>query len=270
MNLNKQTSKEIYSQYKLGLTHEKRIVLFWQLLIFISFFTLWEFASRLYWIDPLIFSSPTKIADLLIEKFADGSMIIHLQVTLFETVLGFILGTLLGILIATALWSSKRLANISDPYLVILNAMPKVALGPIIIVALGPGYFSIIAMGAIVSVVITAIVVYSAFREVDPNFEKVLQSFGASRWQCFTEAIFPATLPTMISTLKVNVGLSWVGVIVGEFLVSKHGLGYLIIYGFQVFDFTLVMSSLLLIAICAAVMYKLVEKLERQLIKHTI
>src|SRR5690625_1931848 len=197
-------------------------------------------------------------------------MLTHVQISLFETVLGFIIGTLIGIVTASLLWSSPRLSKIMDPYLVIMNAMPKVALGPIMIVALGPGYVSIIAMGAIVSVVITTLVVYSAFKEVDPNFVKVLKSFGATRWQCFKEAIFPATLPTMISTLKVNVGLSWVGVIVGEFLVSKNGLGYLIIYGFQVFDFTLVMASLLLIAIFAAIMYKLVEKLERQLIKHTI
>src|SRR5690625_2891236 len=258
---------DFFQQYKDRLKHEKKIVLLWQIIIFISTFSLWEYASRMHWIDPLIFSSPSRVVSLLWEKFADGSMFLHLQVTLFETVLGFIIGTVSGIIIATVLWSSKRLANILDPYLVILNAMPKVALGPIIIVALGPGYFSIIAMGAIVSVIITTIVVYSAFREVDPNFEKVLKSFGATRWQCFTEAIFPATLPTMISTLKVNVGLSWVGVIVGEFLVSKHGLGYLIIYGFQVFDFTLVMASLILIAICAAIMYKLVEGLERQLIK---
>src|SRR5690625_6516988 len=112
--------------------------------------------------------------------------------------------------------------------------MPKVALGPIIIVALGPGYLSIIMMGAIISVVITTLVVYSAFNEVDPNYEKVLRSFGASRWQCFNEAIFPATLTAMILKLKVRVGLAWVGVIVGEFLVSKQGLGYIIIYGFQV------------------------------------
>ncbi|WP_337018551.1 ABC transporter permease, partial [Oceanobacillus massiliensis] len=103
---------------------------------------------------------------------------------------------------------------------------------------------------------------------VDPNYEKVLQSFGASRWQCFREAIFPAAMPAMISTLKVNVGLSWVGVIVGEYLVSKQGLGYLIIYGFQVFDFTLVMASLVIIAILAAIMYKLVEKLESWLIRN--
>src|SRR5690625_4586040 len=179
------------------------------------------------------------------------------------------IGTFLGSILCTLLSTSKKLANISDPYLVILNAMPKVALGPIIIVALGPGYISIIMMGAIISVIITTIVVYTAFNEVDSNYVKVLQSFRATRWQCFKHAIFPATLPTMISTIKVNVGLSWVGIIVGEFLVSKQGLGYLIIYGFQVFDFSLVMSSLIVIAVIAAIMYKIVEKIEGWLIKHT-
>lgn len=260
---------QLFRQYVQKLQREQRVVWIWQAIIAIVFFSLWEIASRLYWIDPLIFSSPSKVYHLLIAKFSDGTMLKHVQITLFETILGFILGTLIGIIFASVLWSSHRISKVLDPYLVILNAMPKVALGPILIVALGPGYFSIIAMGALVSVIITTLVVYSAFNEVDPNYEKVLISFGATRWQCFKNAIFPATLPTMISTLKVNVGLAWVGVIVGEFLVSKHGLGYLIIYGFQVFDFSLVMSSLILIAIIAALMYKLVEKLEGWLIKHT-
>lgn len=266
----KETIDRIFhANYLQRIKREKRTVFIWQLFLFICFITLWELASRFHFIDPLLFSSPTKVVQLLYEKLLDGSIINHLATTLFETVLGFIIGTLLGIVIASLLWSSKRFAKISDPYLVIFNAMPKVALGPIIIVALGPGYISIIMMGAIISVIITTIVVYSAFMEVDPNYDKVLFSFGATKWQRFKEAIFPATLPTMISTLKVNVGLSWVGVIVGEFLVSNKGLGYLIIYGFQVFDFTLVMASLAIIAICAAIMYKMVEKLEKWLIKHT-
>lgn len=260
---------KLFHQYKSQLKKEKKIVFSWQLLILISFFALWEIASRLYWVDPLLFSSPSRVFKLIFGKIMDGSIIIHVQVTLFETVLGFVIGTFAGIVIATILWSSLRFSKIMDPYLVIMNAMPKVALGPIIIVSLGAGYLSIIMMGAIISVIITTLVVYAAFKEVDPNYEKVLKGFGATRWQIFKDAIFPATLPTMISSLKVNVGLSWVGVIVGEFLVSKDGLGYLIIYGFQVFDFTLVMASLLLISVFAAIMYKVVEKIEAWLIKHT-
>ncbi|HAM79334.1 ABC transporter permease [Ornithinibacillus bavariensis] len=261
--------QQLLNMHMQKLKRERKIVVIWQIFILIGFFGLWEFASRMNWLDPLIFSSPSRVYNLLLEKLSDGSILTHTWVTLIETLLGFIIGTLLGIILATLLWSSTRFSKILDPYLVILNAMPKVALGPIIIVALGPGYVSIISMGAIISVIITTIVVYTGFREVDPNYEKVLKSFGASRWQCFKSAVFPATLPVMISTLKVNVGLSWVGVIVGEFLVSKVGLGYLIVYGFQVFDFTLVMAALILIACIAAIMYKVVEKIEGWLIKHT-
>ncbi|NWQ43097.1 ABC transporter permease [Bacillus sp. EB106-08-02-XG196] len=257
----------LHKDYLHSLTIEKRWVRFYQAVIFLVFFTGWEISSQERWIDPLLFSSPSKIWNLFLEKFQDGSLLSNLGVTLTETIFGFILGTLLGTLLAALLWWSPMFSKIIDPYLVILNAMPKVALGPILIVALGPGYPSIIAMGAIISIIITTLVVYTSFREVDPNYLKVLQTFGATRFQCFKEAILPASFPTIISTLKVNVGLSWVGVIVGEFLVSSRGLGYLIIYGFQVFNFTLVFLSLMVIAVVATIMYQLVELLEKKLIK---
>ncbi|MEH7387353.1 ABC transporter permease [Bacillus sp. JJ1521] len=259
--------KDLHKNYLQSIKKEKKLVRFYQILIFIVFFGIWEIASRFHWIDPLIFSAPSKIWTLFLTKMNDGSLFNNLAVTLFETVLGFILGTVLGALIAAILWWSERLSNILDPYLVVLNAMPKVALGPILIVALGTGYISIIAMGAIISIIITTIVVYTSFKEVDYNYIKVLLTFGANRKQIFRNVILPSSFPAIISTLKVNVGLSWVGVIVGEFLVSKQGLGYLIIYGFQVFNFTLIFLSLLLIAICATLMYQGVEFLERKLIK---
>ncbi len=257
----------LHKDYIKQLTNQKRWVRFYQLIIFLVFFSGWEIASKKQWIDPLIFSAPSKVWVLFIKKVQDGSLMVDLGYTLSETVLGFILGTLLGTILAAILWWSPFLSKVLDPYLVILNAMPKVALGPILIVALGPSMTSIIAMGAIISIIITTIVVYTAFKEVDPNYLKVLQTFGATRSQCFKEAILPASFPTIISTLKVNVGLSWVGVIVGEFLVSSKGLGYMIIYGFQVFNFTLVLLSLLVIAVFATIMYQLVELLERKLIK---
>ncbi|MBS4215285.1 ABC transporter permease [Bacillus sp. FJAT-29953] len=267
--LNKETDKVelLHKNYIRSLQVEKRWIRFYQAIIFLVFFSSWELFSTKQWIDPLIFSSPSKIWILFINKLQDGSLLTNLGVTLTETVFGFILGTFLGVLLAAILWWSPMISKILDPYLVILNAMPKVALGPVLIVALSPGYPSIIAMGAIISVIITTIVVYTAFKEVDPNYLKVLQTFGATRFQCFKEAIIPACFPTIISTLKVNVGLSWVGVIVGEFLVSSKGLGYMIIYGFQVFNFTLVFLSLLVIAVFATIMYQLVDFLEKKLIK---
>ncbi|OXS56114.1 ABC transporter permease [Bacillus sp. DSM 27956] len=266
-NLNHESIKQKHHEYIQSLKREQRWVWFYQTLIFTVFFSLWEIASRNSWVDPLIFSSPSKIWKLFIVKLGDGSLLANLSVTLGETVIGFILGTLLGTLLAALLWWSPFLSKVLDPYLVILNAMPKVALGPILIVGLGPGFTSIIAMGTVISVIITTIVVYTSFREVDPNYLKVMQTFGAKRGQMFKEVILPASFPTIISTLKVNVGLSWVGVIVGEFLVSAKGLGYMIIYGFQVFNFTLVLLSLLVIAVFATIMYKLVEQLEKKWIK---
>jgi NitT/TauT family transport system permease protein len=260
--------KLLHDQYLKELKSEKKLVRVSQLLIFMLFFASWEMASRQQWIDPLLFSSPSSIGKLFIKKLLDGSLGANLTVTLTETVLGFIIGTLLGTCLAALLWWSPILSKVLDPYLVILNAMPKVALGPILIVALGPNMASIVAMGTLVSVIITTIVVYTSFKEVDPNYLVVLQTFGATRGQCFKEAILPASFPTIISTLKVNVGLSWVGVIVGEFLVSAKGLGYMIIYGFQVFDFTLVLLSLLIIAVFATLMYQLVELLERKIVKN--
>ncbi|MFC5541382.1 MAG: ABC transporter permease [Bacilli bacterium] len=260
--------KELHLAYKKRLAKEKRWIRFYQLFILIGFFAIWEAASSNRWIDPLIFSAPSRIFRLLMNMISDGTIFIHMNYTLFETVLGFILGTLVGTVLAAILWWFPTFSKILDPYLVVLNSMPKVALGPILIVALGPGMTSIITMGAIISVIISTIVIYTSFRNVDANYLKVLQTFNATKWQMFKEAILPASFPTIISTLKVNVGLSWVGVIVGEFLVSSQGLGYLIIYGFQVFNFNLVLMSLLIIAIFATLMYQLVEMLERRLIKN--
>lgn len=259
--------KNLHEQFKRSLIKEKRWIRFYQVLILIAFFSFWEIASSFKWIDPLIFSSPLKIIHLFIENLSDGTLMVHISYTLFETVLGFIIGTVLGTILAAILWWSTFLSKVVDPYLVILNAMPKVALGPILIVALGPGMISIITMGAIISVIISTIVIYTSFENVDTNYLKVLQTFNATRFQMFKEAVLPASFSTIISTLKVNVGLSWVGVIVGEFLVSSQGLGYLIIYGFQVFNFNLVLMSLLIIAIFATIMYQLVELLEKVLIK---
>jgi len=217
-------NQKLHEQFLQSLRKEKKWVRFYQILILIAFFGLWELASHLRWIDPLIFSSPTKVINLLIDKISDGSILAHISYTLFETVLGFILGTLVGTILAAILWWSPFLSKVLDPYLVILNSMPKVALGPILIVAMGPGMSSIITMGAIISVIISTIVIYTSFRNMDANYLKVLQTFNATRYQMFKEAILPSSFPTIISTLKVNVGLSWVGVIVGEFLVSSKGL----------------------------------------------
>ncbi|WP_168122712.1 ABC transporter permease [Paenibacillus sp. HB172176] len=236
-----------------------------QLVLLILFIGLWEIAGRNRWIDPLLFSYPSKMLKLLGHMMADGSLWPHLGATVTETIVGFVAGTLIGTAIAAALWWFPFLSRVLDPYLVVLNSMPKVALGPIFIVTLGPGFLSIVAVTLSVTVIITTLNIYNQFREIDSGYQKVVKLLGATRAQLFRLVILPGSFPVIISTLKVNVGLAWIGVIVGEFLVAKVGLGYQMIYGFQVFNFTLVLSSLLVIGAVATVMYQLVAALEKRL-----
>ncbi|MDR9854047.1 ABC transporter permease [Paenibacillus sp. VCA1] len=239
-----------------------------QLAILLLFFALWETAGRLKWIDVLLFSYPSKVFAQIGKDIASGELWGHLGITVGETVAGFVLGTLLGTLIAVLIWWSPFLSKVLDPYMVVFNSMPKVALGPIFIVMFGAGFLSITVTTLSITVIVTTLVVYNSFCEVDANLIKVVRVFGGTKAQVFRKAILPASFPTIISTLKVNVGMAWVGVIVGEFLVAKMGLGYLIIYGFQVFNFTLVLSSLLIIAVVATAMYQLVVYVERKLLVH--
>ncbi|GEM_PF-49173 len=236
-----------------------------QLALLLFFCGLWELAGQNKWIDPLLFSYPSKMAIQLWNGLYGGSLWPHIGVTVSETVAGFVLGTLVGTALAALLWWFPFLSRVLDPYLVVLNSMPKVALGPIFIVGLGPGFLSILAITLSVTVIITTLNIYNRFREIDGGYIKVVRLFGANRMQLFRLVILPGSFPVIISTLKVNVGLAWIGVIVGEFLVAKTGLGYQIIYGFQVFNFTLVLSSLVVIGIVATAMYRAVAALEKRL-----
>lgn len=260
-------SNKLHKQYNSLRKQQARniSILQWLLLVFI--FISWELATYFHILDPLIFSGPFAVTQLFIDKLLDGTLLPHIVVTLFETIFGFIFGTLLGTALAISLWSSNTFAKVMEPYLVVLNAMPKVAIGPIILVIFGPNLLSVLVMAVLISVIISTIVIFSSFQQVDANYLKVMHIFGANKWQIFQHATLPASIPTIISTLKVNVGLSWVGVIVGEFLVSSQGLGYLILSGFQIFNFNLVFLALCIIVVLATMMYKAVEIMERSLLR---
>ncbi|PRX39464.1 NitT/TauT family transport system permease protein [Planifilum fimeticola] len=228
----------------------------------------WEWAAREGVIDPFLFSSPGQMWDLAVSLSASGELLNHIAVTLVETLIGFSIGTAAGTALATLIWASPMLSRVLDPYLVVLNSMPKVALGPLFIVTIGAGYGSIIAMGVAITIIITALVMHQSFKSANPDHLILARAFGATRTQQFIKIILPSSIPDLIAAIKVNVGLSWVGVIVGEFLVSKAGLGYLIIYGFQVFNLTLVMLNLLIVALLATLMYLAVSRVEKHLLRH--
>lgn len=236
-----------------------------QFFLLIAFLLLWEAAARMGWIDAFIVSSPSRVAAKLAQLYENGGLWVHVATSCLETAVGFTLGTVLGTLVAVALWWSDFISRVLDPYLVVLNSLPKTALGPIFIVWMGAGMGSIITMTLAISIIVTILNMHVGFLSTDPKKIQLMRTLGATRRQIFTMLVFPANYATLFNTLKVNVGLSWVGAIMGEFLVSKAGLGYLIVYGSQVFDMDLVMATVLLLAVAAVVMYRFILWLEKLL-----
>ncbi len=223
---------------------------------------IWELLARRGVIDSFLMSQPSRILGTLANLGSNG-LLGHVGVTCFETLAGFVLGAVLGNLAALALWWSDFLARVTEPWLVVLNALPKVALGPVVIIWVGAGMQAIIVMALAISLIVTVLGMLGGFRATDPELIKMARSFGASRGQIFGKIIFPSNLGTLFGSLKINIGLSLVGVIAGEFLVSRAGLGYLIVYGGQVFQMDLVMTSVLILALVAMLLYWSVTLVER-------
>ncbi|WP_257532932.1 ABC transporter permease [Irregularibacter muris] len=265
---NEKTFSNEHEQFIKNVRKRKIIVWCTQLIVLILFFAFWEIAANLKWIDSFLTSQPSRVWNTFLKLHGDGSLYQHIGITVGETVAGFVSGTILGTLIAIVLWWSDFISEVLDPYLVILNSLPKVALGPIFIVWAGAGVTAILTMALSISIFTTIIGVYSGLREVDKEKITLLETFGANKRQILQKVVLPASFPTIMNALKINVGLSWVGVIMGEFLVSKAGLGYLIVYGSQVFQLDLVMTSVIILAVAAAIMYLGVAYIEKVVLKH--
>ncbi len=249
-------------EYLASLTKRLRIIKYTRILILVFFFALWEGAAFFNFIDPFIFSSPSKMVMALIELTSSGILFKHIGVTLAETVVGFTLGTIIGTGAAIILWWNKTISDIAEPYLVVLNSLPKTALAPIIIVWIGNNVNSVIATALMTSVVVTILSVLNGFLEVDNEKIRLIETFGGTKKQVLTKVVLPASVSTIVGSLKINVGLSFVGVIVGEFLVAQSGLGYLIVYSSQIFKMDHVMLSVIILAAMAAVLYKAVVVFE--------
>ena len=218
---------------------------------------LWEMGARAGMIDSFIMSQPSRILRT-VSNFQNNNLLRHIGITTLETVIGFMLGVVIGLFAALVLWWSGFLAKVAAPYLVVLNALPKIALGPVIIIWVGAGMQAVIVMALAISLVVTIMEMLSGFQNTNRDLVKMAKTFGAGRLQIFTKIVFPANLPVLFNCLKINIGLSLVGVIAGEFLVSRAGLGYLIVYGGQVFQMDLVMTSVIILAVLAAALYRLV------------
>ena len=247
-----------------------RTALIWILRIgvFVLLMGLWELSTALGWVDPFIMSSPSRICRTIDSLNRDGSLFYHIGVTLLETIVGFVIAVALGVVIALALWWSDILCKVLEPYIVVLNALPKIALGPLIIIWFGTGSKAIVFMTVLVGIIVSIMHMLSAFLATDKNKIMLMRSMGASKFQILRKLVIPSSLASFISMLKVNVGMAWIGSIMGEYIVSRAGLGYLIVYGGQVFKLDLVMSATCILCLLAAGMYFLVVLLEKIIVKN--
>lgn len=247
---------------------ENALIIILRFTILILALGLWELFASLEIIDPFISSSPSRIIKTVKELFIENNLIFHAGITLYETILGFLIAVVLGYVIALMLWWSARARRVLEPYIVVLNSLPKIALGPIIIVWFGSGSKAIIFMAVLIGIIVAIITMLNGFMTADKNKILLLQSMGANKLQILTKLIIPGSVPTLISMLKISVGMAWVGSIMGEYLVSRAGLGYLIVYGGQVFKLDLVMASTVILCILATFMYLLVALLEKIIVKY--
>ena len=249
-------------QYVRSHLRHSRMIRITRFLILIAFLTLWETSTRLGYVDSFFFSSPSQVALCFIGMVKDLSFFTHTGITLLETIVSFLLVLILGMLAATLLWYSRKCSEILEPYLVVLNSLPKSALAPLFIVWLGTGINTIIVAGISVAIFGSIINLYTGFRQVDEEKIKLIYTLGGTRGDAFRKVVLPGSVPTILSNMKVNIGLALVGVIIGEFLAARRGLGYLIIYGSQVFQLHVVITSIFILCVIAMGLYQMIQGLE--------
>ncbi len=260
-------SKE-YKQFLRKIKTNKLLVHITGIVILLLLIFIWEYLANKEIINTFIYSSPSRVLKTIISLYQDNNLFKHIWITVYETGISFILATVMGTIIAIILWYSKFLYQVFDPYLTVLNSLPKVALGPIIIILFGANINAIIIMALLISLIITIVNVYAGFISTDMNRIKLMQGFGASKMQMLRYLIIPYNYHVIINSLKINVGMSLVGVIMGEFLVSKAGIGYLINYGSQIFNLNLVYAGIVILLVVSYLMYLIVLYIEKVLIRN--
>lgn len=239
-----------------------------QIMLLISLLFIWEFGTRNGWLNSFIFSSPSRIFLTCYSMIKDGTLFYHIGITLAETLSSFLLITMFSVVIAMLLWWIPTLAEILEPFFILLNSLPKSALAPILIVWLGNNMKTIIITAISIAVFGSIINLHTGFMAVSEDQIKLIRILGGNKMHCLRYIIIPGSIPLIISTMKVNIGLALVGVIIGEFLAAKAGLGYLIIYGSQVFKLDWVMMSIIILCLIAMLLYKLLHALERYAVKN--
>lgn len=258
---------EEHKKYLKNIKKNKFFIKFTQIMIIVLFIVIWQLLSDLKIINTFIFSSPKNIIKTILNLYNNNNLFNNIGITLYELLISFILGTVIGIIISGLMWSNNFLAKVLDPYLTILNSLPKIALGPILIIWVGANNKTIIVMALLISTITTIMNVYQSFISTPKDMIKLFKTLKATKTQIFFKLILPYNYSNIISSLKVNLSMSLVGIIMGEFLVSKQGIGYLIVYGSQVFNLNLVMSGIIILCLITILLYLLLIYIEKRLIK---
>jgi NitT/TauT family transport system permease protein len=250
--------------YQAWLARERRrrhLIVAARIALLTVFLGLWELLARTQVVNPMLTSYPSALWPTFLDLLRNGDLLHHTWVTLQATLVGFVLSMVLGTAVAAGLWWSGFAQKVLDPFLVVANAMPKIAFVPIFYIWLGSEY-SVYGMAVAIAIFVTIMVVYDGFQSIDPNKIKLARTLGASKAQILTMVVMPGSVPTLIAALKMNVGLALVGVIVGEFQSASAGLGFLIINGSQVFKLNVVMTAIVVLGVMSALMYLLIARLE--------
>lgn len=255
-------------QYLFRLKRDRILIHASRLLLLVFFLFFWETASRKQWIDSFIFSSPSLVLETFVKMMKEQSLTLHIRITLSETLVSFFLVMGLGILCAVFLWLCPKISRVLEPYLVVLNSLPKSALAPLLIVWLGASEKTIIVSGISVAIFGCILNLYTGFTEISQEKLKLIRTLGGGRIDELFKIVLPSSVPTILSNMKVNIGLCLVGVIIGEFIGARQGLGYLIIYGSQTFKLTWVLMSIVILMIIAMLLYGILNLIERKVRKH--
>ena len=241
------------------------LIRLYRIILFTGFLIIWEYTARKGIINDFIFSCPSKLYDNFLKLMRDGSLLHHIGITLYETLTGFVIVIIGSLLIATLFWWNETISKVLEPYLVILNALPKSALAPVLIVWLGSNKTTIIVCACSVAIFGSILNIYTGFVNVEGDKIKLIKTLKGNRFQCLKLVILPSNVPNIISIMKVNIGLCLVGVVIGEFLAAREGLGYLIIYGSQTFKMGNVLLSILILCVIAMLLYLILQRLEKKL-----
>ena len=253
-----------YSRWLRNQSRRRVLILSLQISLVAVVLVAWEVSARMLWVNPLLTSYPSAVARSMATMIQDGTLIRHTWVTLAETVISFAASTALGVLLAVWLWLTPTARRVLDPFLVVANAIPKIALVPIFYIWLG-AQLSIYGIAISIAVFIVLLMVYTGFEQTDTNKVKLVRTFGGTKAQILSKVVLPANLPTIIGAMKANIGLSLVGVIVGEFQSAKAGLGYLIVYGSQIFQMDMVMSAVVILGVISLLLFVAISTVEKRL-----